>query len=192
MKRNNNPYIDPEEWDENESEMASESQYENPKGFDDNLSESNVASELEKIQEKYNDLNDNYLRLHAEFDNYRKRTVKEKADLIKSGGERVLMEIISLVDDFERGLVSLREAEDKDAMLEGMDLIYAKFINFMQQHGVKEVDVVGKPFDPEHSEAVTTVPVADEAQKGTVVDCIQKGYALNDKIIRFPKVIVGE
>lgn len=192
MEKNNNQYIDPEEWDENENEMASDSQYENPEEMEDNLSEDDSFVELGKLQEKYNDLNDSYLRLHAEFDNYRKRTIKEKADLIKTGGERVLMEIISLVDDFERGLISLREAEDKEAMLQGMDLIYAKLINFMQQHGVKEIEVVGKPFDPEHSEAVTTIPVADEAQKGIVVDCIQKGYVMNDKIIRFPKVIVGE
>lgn len=157
---------------------------------EDNLSEE--ESKLEKLQEEYSDLNNSFLRLHAEFDNYRKRTIREKAELIKTGGERVLSEIISLVDDFERGLAVLTESQDKDAMHEGMGLIYDKFIHFLQQHGVKEIEVIGKPFDSEHSEAVTTVPVTDEEKKGMVIDCIQKGYVMNDKIIRYPKVIVGE
>lgn len=151
-----------------------------------------ISKQLEDLQQKYNELNDSYLRLHAEFDNFRKRTLKEKADLIKQGGERVLLDIISLVDDFERALVILHEAEDKDAMLEGMDLIYGKFINFLEQHGIKEIKAVGLPFDADRFEAVTTIPAQDESQKGIVVDCITKGYALNEKIIRFPKVIVGE
>jgi len=151
-----------------------------------------ISKQLEDLQQKYNELNDSYLRLHAEFDNFRKRTLKEKADLIKQGGERVLLDIISLVDDFERALVILHEAEDKDAMLEGMDLIYGKFINFLEQHGIKEIKAVGLPFDADRFEAVTTIPAQDESQKGMVVDCITKGYALNEKIIRFPKVIVGE
>jgi molecular chaperone GrpE len=147
---------------------------------------------LEDLQQRFDDLNNSYLRLHAEFDNFRKRTLKEKADLIKSGGERVLLDIITLVDDFERALAILHDAEDKDAMLEGMDLIYGKFINFLKQHGVREIEALGQPFDADRFEAVTTVPAQEESQKGMVVDCIMKGYALNEKIIRFPKVIVGE
>jgi molecular chaperone GrpE len=144
------------------------------------------------MQQQYDDLNDSYLRLHADFDNYRKRTMKEKADISRSGGERVLSDIIPLVDDFERALKALHEAEEKDSILEGIDLIYQKFVAFLEQHGVREIESVGLPFDPDKFEAVTTVPVADESQKGKVVDCIQKGYSLNDKVIRFPKVIVGE
>ncbi|HBG56700.1 MAG TPA: nucleotide exchange factor GrpE [Porphyromonadaceae bacterium] len=161
---------------------------------EDKLTDAAVADQKQQdeLQQKYDDLNNSYLRLHAEFDNFRKRTLKEKADLIKSGGERVLLDIISLVDDFERALVILHEAEDKDAMLEGMDLIYGKFINFLKQHGVKEIETIGLPFDADRFEAVTTIPAQDESQKGVVVDCIMKGYALNEKIIRFPKVIVGE
>lgn len=147
---------------------------------------------LEDLQQRFDDLNNSYLRLHAEFDNFRKRTLKEKADLIKSGGERVLLDIITLVDDFERALAILHDAEDKDAMLEGMDLIYGKFTNFLKQHGVTEIEAIGQPFDADRFEAVTTIPVQEESQKGLVVDCIMKGYALNEKIIRFPKVIVGE
>ncbi|HAR37526.1 MAG TPA: nucleotide exchange factor GrpE [Porphyromonadaceae bacterium] len=160
----------------------------------DNLTDAAAEGQeaQEDLQQKFDDLNNSYLRLHAEFDNFRKRTLKEKADLIKSGGERVLLDIISLVDDFERALAILHDAEDKDAMLEGMDLIYGKFTNFLKQHGVTEIEAIGQPFDADRFEAVTTIPVQEESQKGLVVDCIMKGYALNEKIIRFPKVIVGE
>lgn len=161
---------------------------------EDNLTEetSDLEKELSDLGKKYDELNNSFLRLHAEFDNFRKRTLKEKAELIKSGGERVLLDIINLVDDFERALVILHDAEDKDAMLEGMDLIYSKFISFLTQHGIKEIETIGKPFDADRFEAVTTIPATDESEKGLVVDCIQKGYEMNEKIIRFPKVIVGE
>ncbi|HHX31244.1 MAG TPA: nucleotide exchange factor GrpE [Bacteroidales bacterium] len=157
----------------------------------DNGSE-NPNQELEKLQQKYDELNDSYLRLNAEFDNFRKRTIKEKAEIIKSGGERVLINIITLVDDFERALSALHASDDRDAMLEGMDLIYSKFISFLKQNGVEEIEALGLPFNSDTFEAVTTIPAQDESQKGVVVDCIQKGYKLNDKIIRFPKVVVGE
>lgn len=161
---------------------------------EDNLTEemTDLGKELIDLRQKYDELNNSYLRLHAEFDNFRKRTLKEKTDLIKNGGERVLIDIINLADDFERALVTLHDAEDKDAMLAGMDLIYSKFAGFLKQHGVKEIETIGLPFDADRFEAITTVPVSDEAQKGMVIDCIQKGYELNEKIIRFPKVIVGE
>lgn len=149
-------------------------------------------TEIEKLQQNYHELNDSYLRLNAEFDNFRKRTIKEKADIIKSGGERVLNNIIILVDDFERALTALHASEDRDAMLEGMDLIYSKFISFLKQNGVEEIEAVGLPFNSDTFEAVTTIPAQEESQKGIVIDCIQKGYRLNDKIIRFPKVVVGE
>lgn len=193
MKPTDYNYTNPEEWDENDDEMTfghDEDQFIDDN--EDNLTEDDTTDELAALQEKYNELNDSYLRLHAEFDNFRKRTIKEKADLIKSGGERVLLDIISLVDDFDRALVSLHEAEDKEAILEGMDLIYSKFILFLRQHGVKEVEAIGQPFDPDKFEAVATIPAQDESQQGMVIDCIQKGYEMHDKVIRFPKVIVGE
>ncbi|SRR5690554_2054234 len=156
------------------------------------MEETHPGDELKALQQKHDDLNDSYLRLHAEYDNFRKRTLKEKAELIKSGGERVLLETIALVDDFERALDSLHKTDDKDALLEGMDLIYSKFITFLKQNGVKQIETIGQPFDADRFEAVTTTPVSDESQKGMVVDCIQKGYEMNEKIIRYPKVIVGE
>lgn len=199
MKVNKNQNIDPEEVrstvPQGQEETVSES-------VDDKMAEEveeEVASDelanenaMEEMQQKYGELNDSYLRLHAEFDNFRKRTLKEKSDLIKSGGERVLLDIVSLVDDFERALGVLHQSEDKEAMLAGMDLIYTKFLTFLKQHGVNEVEAIGQPFDADTFEAVTTIPAQEESQKGMVVDCIQKGYKLNDKIIRFPKVIVGE
>ncbi len=191
MKKNND-YIDSEElYDDDMNLDPTEEDTDGVK----TEAEDNLAGDLDpaqELQEKYDDLNDSYLRLHAEFDNFRKRTMKEKADIIKSGGERVLVDILPFADDFERALLALHEAEDKAAMVEGMDLIYSKFVSFMNQHGVKEIEAVGQPFDADKFEAVTTVPVQDESQKGLVIDCVQKGYQLHDKIIRYPKVIVGE
>ena len=163
----------------------------------DNLSDQDELSteeehEEETLEEKYDDLNNSYLRLHAEFDNYRKRTLKEKMDIIKAGGDKVLTEMIPLVDDFERALETVQNADDKEAIVEGMELIYSKFISFLNQHGVKEIEAIGEPFDADRFEAVTTIPVQDKSQKDVVVDCIQKGYILNEKILRFPKVIVGK
>lgn len=195
MIQNDNQHTDPKERDE---ELKKDVMHEDEEGVgkehEDKLTDAaeELSKQLEDLQQKYDELNNSYLRLHAEFDNFRKRTLKEKADLLKHGGERVLLDIIPLVDDFERALAIFHEAEDKDAMLEGMDLIYGKFTNFLEQHGIKEIEAVGLPFDADRFEAVTTIPVQDESQKGVVVDCITKGYALNEKIIRFPKVIVGE
>ena len=144
------------------------------------------------LQEKYDELNDSYLRLHAEYDNYRKRTLKEKMEIIKTGGEKVLTEMIPLIDDFERALETVQNAEDKKAIVEGLELIYSKFISFINRHGVKEMEAIGEPFDADKFEAITTIPVEDKSQKDMVVDCVQKGYILHEKVIRFPKVIVGK
>ena len=164
----------------------------------DNLSEKDeliteqMIDEVETLEKKYEELNNNHLRLHAEFDNYRKRTLKEKMEIIKAGGERVLTDMIPLIDDFERALETVQEADDKEAIIQGLELIYNKFINFLNQNGVKEIQAIGEKFDAEKFEAVTTIPVQDDSHKDVVVDCIQKGYVLNDKVLRFPKVIVGK
>jgi len=181
MIQNDNQHTDSKERDE---ELKKQVTHEDNEGVggenEDKLTDAadDLSKQFKELQEKYDELNDKYLRLHAEFDNFRKRTLKEKADLIKSGNERLLRDIISLVDDFERALVTLHEAEDKDAMREGMDLIYGKFTNFLEQHGIKEIEAVGLPFDPEKFEAVATVPAQDESQKGKVIECISKGYTL--------------
>lgn len=150
----------------------------------ENEDSANLAEDLEK---KFDDLNDSYLRLHAEFDNYRRRTMKEKADLLKTGNEKAILGVLAIVDDFERALPNIPE----DAK-EGVELIYSKFLNFLAQNGVKEIDALGETFDTEKHEAITTIPAQSEDQKDKVIDCIQKGYTLNDKVIRFPKVIVAK
>jgi molecular chaperone GrpE len=151
-----------------------------------------VLVEEETLQEKYDNLNNSYLRLHAEFDNYRKRTLKEKMEIIKAGGERVLTDMIPLVDDFERALQTVQNADHKEAIVEGLELIYSKFVSFLNQNGVKEIETIGEIFDADKFEAITTTPVQDESQIDVVVDCVQKGYILNEKVLRFPKVIVGK
>jgi len=147
---------------------------------------------LEELQAKYNQLNDTYLRGLAEFDNYRKRSLREKADLIKSGGENVLINVLTVVDDMERGLTAMKETQDVTAVKEGMDLIYGKLQSFLKQNGVTAIDATGKDFDTDHHEAITTFPAPSPELKGKVVDCVQKGYILNEKVIRFAKVVVGE
>lgn len=141
---------------------------------------------------KYNELNDSCLRLRAEFDNYRKRTLREKSDLIKSGGEGALIGLLPVIDDFERALDTMKKATDPKAVAEGVELIYSKFMDYLGRQGVKPIEAVGQPFGTEMFEAVAMIPAPDEAQRGRVIDCVQTGYVLNDKVIRHAKVVVGE
>lgn len=150
------------------------------------------AATVEELQANYDKLNDTYLRTLAEYDNYRKRTIKEKAELIKSGGESVLISILSVVDDMERGIKAAAEATDIDAVKEGMELINNKFQAFLKQQGITPIETTEAPFDTDHHEAIATIPAPDETLKGKVLDCVQKGYYLHNKVIRFAKVVVGE
>ncbi|MDR2914745.1 MAG: nucleotide exchange factor GrpE [Tannerella sp.] len=143
-------------------------------------------------EEKYATLNDSHLRLIAEFDNFRKRTIREKADLIKSGGASVLTNLLPVIDDFERALSTLQTTEDLSSAVEGVKLIYDKFIGYLSQQGVKVIDAVGQPFDTEFFEAVATIPASEGDKKGKVIDCVQTGYMLYDKVLRHAKVVVGE
>ena len=147
---------------------------------------------IESLEKELKDINDKHLRLIAEYDNYRKRTLKEKIDLSKTAGEKILTGILPLVDDFERGLQHIDKATDINAVKEGTILIYNKFIKFLSQHGVTEIEAIGKEFDADTYEAVTKIPAPSEDMKGKIIDCVEKGYSLDDKIIRFPKVVVGE
>jgi molecular chaperone GrpE len=128
----------------------------------------------------------------AEFDNYRKRTLREKADLIKSGGESALTALLPVVDDFERALQTIRAAENIDAVKEGIEFIYNKFISYLSQQGVKPIETEDKPFDTGLFEAVATIPAPADDKKGKVLDSVQTGYMLYDKVIRHAKVVVGE
>lgn len=133
-----------------------------------------------------------YLFLMAEFDNFRKRTVKEKSDLIKNASESVLKGLLPIVDDFERGLEASAKVDDASEVRKGMELIYQKLVKYLAQNGVKAIDSTGKPFDSEMHEAIAMVPATDEAQKGMVIDTPTKGYTLNDKVLRHAKVVVGQ
>ncbi|MDE6685073.1 MAG: nucleotide exchange factor GrpE [Duncaniella sp.] len=133
-----------------------------------------------------------YLFLMAEFDNFRKRTLKEKSDLIKSASQGVLKGLLPIVDDFERGLEASAKVEDAAEVRKGMELIYQKFVKYLEQNGVKAIDSTGKPFDAELHEAIAMVPAANESQKGIVIDTPTKGYTLNDKVLRHAKVVVAQ
>jgi len=147
---------------------------------------------IEELTGKLSDLNDKYLRLSAEYDNYRKRTLKERMELTKSAGESLLRALLPVVDDFDRAVSHLNDASDLDAVKKGIDLIYTKFQEFLKQNGVKEIDAKEKDVDTDLHEAITKIPAPTEEMKGKVIDCIEKGYMLNDKVMRFSKVVVGE
>jgi len=150
------------------------------------------AGTTDEITQKLTEMQDRYLRLSAEFDNYRKRTLREKIEMTKMAGESVLQSILPVIDDFDRAMVSINETDNCIAVKEGISLIYSKLSDFLRQNGVKEMEVLNTPFDSDAHEAVTNVPVEDESMKGKVVVVIQKGYVMNEKVIRFPKVVVGE
>ena len=151
---------------------------------ENNDSTDNMSEELAKIK-------DAYVRLMAEYDNFRKRTIKEKSDLIKNGGEKILVGLLPVVDDFQRALENIETATDANAVKEGVDLIYNKFLSFLQQNGVKPIEALGEVFDADLYEAVAMIPAQDEENKGKVIDSVQTGYTLNDKVIRHAKVVVA-
>lgn len=148
--------------------------------------------EIEKLNEQLAEISDKHLRLHAEFDNYRRRTLKEKADLIKSGGESVLVNLLPVIDDFDRALDLMKDTEDENPIKQGFLLIFNKFKEFLKQNNIKEIDALNQEFDCELHEALIKIPTASDELKGKNIEVIQKGYVLNDKVIRFAKVVVGE
>lgn len=154
--------------------------------------EEKLAQELEKANEQIEEQKDKYLRLSAEFDNYRKRTMKEKAELILNGGEKSISSILPIVDDFERALKNMETATDVAAVKEGVELIYNKFMSVLGQNGVKVIVTKEQPLDTDYHEAIAVIPAPNEALKGKILDCVQTGYILNDKVIRHAKVVVGE
>lgn len=147
-----------------------------------------LAEEKEKLEKEKKE----YMFLMAEFDNFRKRTLKEKSEIIKNASENVLKGLLPIVDDFERGLDAIKESEGAEAVKEGMVLIYNKLVKFLEQNQVKAIDSTGKAFDPELHEAIAMVPTDDEKLKGKVIDTPTKGYTINDKVLRYAKVAVGQ
>ena len=147
---------------------------------------------LEALEEKLKEQEDKNLRLRAEFENFRKRTIKEKAELIINGAEKTVQAMLPVVDDMERALDNAQKSDDVEALREGMDLIYKKLMKALEGLGVKPIDAVGKDFDVDFHEAIAMVPGQPDKMKGKVMDCMTAGYTLNDKVIRYAKVAVGQ
>lgn len=144
------------------------------------------------LEEKYKDINDKYLRLYAEFENFRRRTNKEKVDIISSANAGVITDMLPVLDDFERAIANNDKIEDIEVMKEGFHLIFNKLLHILTSKGLKPMEIGQVPFDSELHEAVANIPAPDESLKGKVIDAVEKGYYLNDKVIRYAKVVVGQ
>ena len=158
----------------------------------DATSPDKVLADVRVIDEKLAEMQDKYLRLSAEFDNYRKRTLREKIELSKYAGENLLLSFLPIMDDFERALKHMYSTTDCSELKDGIDIIYGKFSDFLKQNGIKEIESLNTNFNVDLHEAVAKVPVEEADKKGKVVDVVLKGYYLQDKVLRFAKVIVGE
>jgi molecular chaperone GrpE len=147
---------------------------------------------LQELQAKYDEINEKYVRLFSEFDNYRRRSIKERAELLKTAGEDVLKEIIPVWDDFERAKKAIQSSENVESEKKGFDLIYQKFIDALKKQGIEEMQCAGLEFNPDLHEAVTEIPAPSEDLKGKIVDVVEKGYFLHGKILKYAKVVVGK
>ncbi len=177
--------------EENPEALPAEEQGEEVQDITVDDEEHEVKRVPQNDTEKLADLNDKYLRLHADFENFRRRTNKEKSELIMYGNKELILKILPVYDDFERAMEMMDKSENKEAIVDGVKLIFNKFTSILQQAGLKEIESKGQEFDPELHEAITKIQASPE-MKGKIVDALQKGYMLNDKIIRHSKVVVGE
>lgn len=173
----NEQYVDPETVEEIDADPDTD-----PESLDKRVAE--LEQELEKEKKEY-------LFLMAEFDNFRKRTLREKSELLKTASEQALSGMLPILDDFERGIKAAEDAKDEASVKEGIELIYNKFLKYLEKNGVKVIDPEDKEFDTEKHEAISAVPVQDAAQKGKIIDTVQKGYTINGKVMRHAKVVVG-
>ena len=171
--------------------MAEEENLES-EGIKEEAGEDSVEKRLKDLEDQVAKEKKEYLFLMAEFDNFRKRTLKEKSEIIRNAGENVLKGLLPIMDDFERGIKASEGSEDASAMKEGMVLIYNKLKKYLAQNGVKEMDPDDDSFDTEKHEAISVVPVPDESKKGKILDTVEKGYMINDKVLRHAKVVVGQ
>ena len=168
-------------------EVANENAENNPESIENEV----VENEVEKLKQEVGKERDNFLRLFAEFENYKKRTSKERIELFSTANKELMTALLPILDDFERGLNEIEKSSDK-ALLEGMQLIYNKFKNTLSQKGLKDMEVKqGDSFDPEVHEAITQIPAPSKKLKGKIIDVVEKGYKLGESIIRFPKVVIG-
>ena len=171
-----------------------DSRHSNPiEDTDENIAQNTENEEnTDDCEERYSKLNDSYVRLMAEFDNYRKRTAKERIEFISIASEQVIVDILPVVDNMERALQNMDSSTDLAAVKQGLELIYQQLLSVLKRHGVKQIETADGNFDTEYHEAITTIPALTAEQKGKIVDCTLKGYTLNDKVIRHSKVVIGE
>lgn len=182
--------VDNNQTSEAVQEEAAQEEVAQPEASEEQAETAEAVDPLEAAQAEIEELKKQMLYKQAEFDNYRKRTLKEKADLLLSGGEKTIKEILPVIDDFERALAD--KSDDPAAIREGMQLIYNKFMKTLEAQGVKKIDTENADFDVDYHESIALVPGMGEDKKGKVIDCVQAGYMLNDKVIRFAKVAVGQ
>lgn len=178
--------------EEQEEELKQENLEGEQAGQDQQAQEDSLEAQLEKAKAEYSELNDKYLRLMAEFDNYRKRTLKEKAELIANASADVVTDILPVIDDLERAISNSKKTADYDALSEGIELIYNKLMHTLEQKGVKKICPKDEPFNVDYHEAIAMIPAPNEEAKGMVLDCAIDGYMLNDKVLRHAKVAVGQ
>jgi len=183
---------------ENEELLKKEETTQTDKEAQDQTEESSVQEEVKAeekkgptLQEKYDEVNDRLLRLHAEFDNYRKRMIKERIEYCKYASEDIITTLLPVFDDLERAIKSMESSTDENTIIEGVTLIYNKFKNILMQKGIEEIKTVGEVFNTDFHEALSNIPAENEEMKGKVIDVIEKGYLLNGKVIRFAKVVVA-
>lgn len=158
----------------------------------ENVNSDNETDPIEKMKAELTEIQDKYIRLYSEFENYKRRTTKERSDLLRSANQETLVSLLPVMDDFERAMKSIAAVEGNDAMKTGIELVYGKFKTTLVQKGLKEMDTNGKEFDVEFHEGITKIPAPTDELKGKVIDTLEKGYFLNEKVIRFAKVVVGE
>ncbi len=175
--------------DTQEKEVKQDAQATEEQGQETKDAEEGQENEL---QSKLDELNDKYLRLYSEFDNYKRRTVKERGDMIQYAGKEVIEALLPVLDDFERAMKSMEDAQSVEAVKEGVTLIHNKLYNVLKQKGLTPMESTGQEFDVDYHEALTKIPAPSDDLKGKVVDEVEKGYMLKDKVLRFAKVVVGE
>ncbi|MBQ0007284.1 MAG: nucleotide exchange factor GrpE [bacterium] len=184
---------DTEKEEKNPQSETEQQPAEEPTDKNDNRDTENADNKSEvDWQTKCTEINDAHLRLMADFDNYRKRTIKEKADLIKNASERIITDFLPIIDNLERALASMEKAENVKAIADGVNLIYTQIMTMLQSNGVSVIPTENLPLDTDVHDAITTIPAPTPELKGKIVDCVKKGYKLNDKVIRHSQVVVGE
>lgn len=160
--------------------------------LEENQTPDTEISAEEILQKQVEEANDKYARLFAEFDNYKKRTSKERIELIQTAGQGIISKLLPVLDDFDRALASMLTAQDVESVKTGVDLVNTKFRKLLELEGLKEMEVIGQDFDADYQEAITAIPAPSEDMKNKVIDVVEKGYTLNDKVIRFAKVVIGQ